>query len=217
MAEMSGNYKARLAQEEASAAANGGERTLSLDGLPPETQAPFLRTLRLQFPSDDQDWGFVVFRTCCYEDEEAWAFCRARFESVIAASFDSLANVAEDPQLSDAGVIEIAAYYRALLSQSAGAVSPGLAHPICLVVDEAAHKALLEFKVPTPYPWSAEKMIPFALAVTQHAGESVAADDEAYEEHGFHPSFRVAVATLPTNLFPTIADGSLSPASLVSG
>ncbi|KAK4962106.1 hypothetical protein LTR66_001036 [Elasticomyces elasticus] len=231
MAEMSGNYKAGLAQEEASVAANGGERPLSLDGLPPETRAPFLRTLRLQFPSDDHNWGFVVFRTCCYEDEEAWAFCRARLESVIAASFDSLANVmgvaaarrrfkihwVEDPQLSDAGVLEIAACYRALLSQSVRALSPGLAHPICLVVDEAARKALLESKIPTPSPWSAEKIIPFALAVTQHTGESETADDEAYEEHGIHPSFRVAVSTLTTNLFPTIADGSLTPGELNIG
>jgi hypothetical protein len=225
LAEMSRNHKARLAAEEA-ANPSGIPR---LEDLPPEDQAPFLRLLRTHYPGE-QPWGFVVFRTCCYDDDERWQLFKSHWDRVVASEFESMSYLAsvsdaqrrytihwvEGKHLDGAGVQEVAKQYRSLLSEP-GTIPEGLAHPLCLAVNKASLQSLFDSKIPTPSPLSAEKIIPFAVAIDREAGRDLQADQNDWEEHDFRTSFKVSVASMPTELFATIIGEIQTPRRMSVG
>jgi hypothetical protein len=225
LAEMSLNYRARLAAERAA----NPSGIPSISDISPEDQAPFLRALRIHFPGA-QPWGFVVFRTCCYDDEDGWQLFRSCWNSVIASTFQDMLHLepvanaqqrftvhwVEDPKLESADVHEVAKQYRVLLAEP-GAILEGLTHSICLAINKASLQSMFEPKVPTPSPWSAENIIPFAIAVDRWAGEDREVDRIDSAEHGFSTSFKVAVATVPTCLFETIVEEIQTPREMSVG
>jgi hypothetical protein len=225
VAEMSRNYRARLAAERAA----NPSGIPSISDLPPEDQALFLRTLRIHFPGD-QPWGFVVFRTCCYDDEDDWQLFRSHWNSVIASTFQDVSHLepvadaqqrftihwVEDPKLEGADVNEVAKRYRVLLAEP-GTIPEGLAHPICIAINKPSFQSLFDSKIPTPSPWSAENIIPFAIAVDRWAGQSPQVDQSNSAEYSSSTSFKVAVATMPTGLFETIAEEIQTPREMSVG
>ncbi len=99
--EMSDNYKARLAAEEAV-----DEQQTSL---PPHLRAPFLAALQRLYPHAEDEssssngtkrpWGFVVYRLAGYGDEEGqWASFRERWDGIARErlrNYDGVPGVVE--------------------------------------------------------------------------------------------------------------------------
>ncbi|KAI9654335.1 MAG: hypothetical protein M1821_006651 [Bathelium mastoideum] len=214
--EMSRNYKARIAAEDDAV----GRTTPDIDDLPAEAQAGVWRVLS-KMGLEEEEWGFVGFRTCCYgsEEEERWQRARALWDVVVDGIFEEVKDAertsggagardrwkvlwVEEEQLEGVAVEECARRYRELIAE--GKVGIGQRHSVCLVVDEECVRSLEESKIPTPKPWVRERIIPLVRVVDKSAGEDVRADEEGLAEHGWSTNFKVAVEALPTSLFETV-------------
>lgn len=103
LAEMSANYKARLAAEN-----NANSNNDEDDGaLPPHLRAPFLAPLARLYPgggsSGGEEWGFVVYRLLgdAVDDEEQWTAFRERWDRIIddrLGNYDGVPGVLEARQ-----------------------------------------------------------------------------------------------------------------------
>ncbi|MCJ1435512.1 hypothetical protein MMC27_004886 [Xylographa pallens] len=235
LAEMSQNYKARLAAEQALAPASDPRSHASQparseeaegegDTLPPSSiSAPFLATLNRLYPGPDAvgDWGFVVYRLV-YEDDEAWARFRARWNAIAASRLEMYAAVpglararqqvrfhwVEERELEGASLADVAARYRSLRAE--GKLPVGLAHAVCLGVTADSMRSVLEHVISPPVPRSERRRIPFVVAVDQALGDEA----EGEEGHGFEGSFNVAVESLLDELFVVMGEDMLSPREL---
>jgi len=218
MSEASRNHKARVAQEEAARVAVGGEKIQTVDELR-RTEVPlYMKALQRYYPGDGP-WGFVVFRTCCYDDGQRWSHFISKWDAVIAAMFDRESTVegtvevnrrftihwVEDPQLESATPQQVAKRYGNFFVQKEAAMMPEM----CLVVNEASLQSFFDSKIPTPTPWTSETIIPYALAVP------LAAQD-ADSDHGSRPLFNVAVGSLDT-LWGVVGSNLQSPRELSAG
>ncbi|KAG9940711.1 hypothetical protein KCU85_g9882, partial [Aureobasidium melanogenum] len=226
MTEASNNYKARVAAEEAARVAAGGEKIQTVDELS-KTETPlYMKALQQYFPGD-QPWGFVVFRTCCYDDDERWSLFKAKWDVVIASVFDEESLVdgisdvnrrftikwIEDTQLQGASLQQVLERYASFVAQR-DAVHQVLMPEICLVVNEASLQSFFDAKIPTPTPWASETMIPYVLAI--HLATQNAVHHDGDPIHGSLSSFNVAVGSLDT-LWGVLASNLQSPRELSAG
>ncbi|KAG9838270.1 hypothetical protein KCU98_g10261, partial [Aureobasidium melanogenum] len=226
MTEASRNYKARVAQEEAARVAAGGEKIQTMDELR-KTEAPlYMKALQQYYPGDTP-WGFVVLKTCCYDDDERWNQFRSKWDAVIASSFnreslvDGISDVnrrftikwIEDLQLDGASLQQVTEQYRSLVAQRE-AVGEALMPEMCLVVNEASLQSFFDSKIPTPTSWASETIIPYVVAVPLVTQNAVY--DNENPDYGSRPSFNVAVGSLNT-LWGVIASNLQSPSELGAG
>ena len=226
MTEASRNHKARVALEEAARVAGGGERIQTIDELR-QTEVPlYMKALQQYYPGD-QPWGFVVFKTCCYDDDERWSQFKSKWDAVITSSFDKESLVdgisdvnrrfridwVQNPQLESASLQQVTEQYRSFVAHSE-AMHEALMPNMCLVVNEASLQSFFDSRIPTPTPWTSETMIPYVLAVSL-ATQNTVYDDEN-PDHGSQPSFNVAVGSLNT-LWGVIASNLQSSRELSAG
>lgn len=218
MTEASRNHKARVAEEDAARVAAGGEKIPTVDELQ-KTEVPLYMKALQQYHAGNQHWGFVVFRTCCYDDEQRWNQFRAKWDAVIAAMFDRESSVegiadvnrrftihwVEDPQLEGATPQQVVEGYSNFAAQREAAFLP----EICLMVNEASLQSFFDSKIPTPTPWTSQTTIPYALAIPL-------ASQSADCEHGSQPFFNVAVGSLDT-LWGVVASNLQSTRELSAG
>lgn len=226
MTEARRNHKARVAQEEVARVAAGGEKIQTMDELRKTEMPLYMKALQKHYPGD-QPWGFVVFRTCCYDDDERWTQFKSKWDAMVASSFDQKSLVdgiseinhrfmiawIEDPQLQGASLQQVIERYPSFVAQGE-AVHETLMPEMCLVVNEASLQSFFDSKIPTPTPWAAETIIPYALAVPLSAQKAVF-DDET-PDHGSQPSFSVAVSSLST-LWGVVASNIQSLRELSAG
>ncbi|KAH0281124.1 hypothetical protein KCU91_g529, partial [Aureobasidium melanogenum] len=226
MTETSRNHKARVAQEEAARVAAGGEKILTMDELR-KTEVPlYMKALQQYYPADTP-WGFVVFKTCCYDDGERWSRFRSKWDAVIASMFDKESLVdgisdanrrftikwVEDRQLEGASLQQVTERYSSFVAQGE-AVREALTPQICLVVSEASLQSFFDSKIPTPTPWASETVIPYVLAIP--LATQIAVHDYRNPDHGSQPCFKVAVGSLNT-LWGVIASNLQSSRELSAG
>ncbi|KAK6008373.1 hypothetical protein QM012_000276 [Aureobasidium pullulans] len=162
MTEASRNHKARVAQEEAARFAAGGKKIQTIGELR-ETEVPlYMKALQQYYPGE-QAWEFVVFETCCYDDDERWSHFRIKWDAVIASSFDKAPlvegisdvnrrftiNWVEDPQLDNASLQQVTQQYGSFVAYSE-AVHEACMPEMCLVVNEASLQSFFDSKNPDP-------------------------------------------------------------------
>lgn len=178
MTEASRKHKARVAQEEAARVAAGGERIQTIDQLR-KTEVPLYMDALQQYYPGDQPWGFVVLKTCCYDDDERWSQFKSKWDAVIASSFDKKSLVdgisdvnrrfridwIENPQLESASLQQVTEQHCSFVAPSE-AVHEALMPKTCFVVNEASLQSFFDSKITTPTPWTSETMIPYVLAVS---------------------------------------------------
>lgn len=209
-------YKSRVGQDEARICQAG---LTGLEDMPPEFHAPFLDTLKRYFP--EQQWGWVAFRTCCYEDEQRWSLFIVRFNMIVNREFrqfEHVPGVAEakklsiicwvrDTDLEGADNDQVARHYRALLRHGAagGELSPGLRQHLCLSVNPASVASVLDSPLNTPVPVLEQLLIPFVLTVNQSAGEDLGPDADVSEGLSHRSAFKVSVDSLVCEPFHTTA------------
>ncbi|KAH0371703.1 hypothetical protein KCU65_g1847, partial [Aureobasidium melanogenum] len=224
--EASRNYEARVAREEAARVAAGGEKIQTMDELR-KTEVPlYMKALKQYYP-EDSPWEFVVFKTCCYNDDERWSQFISKWDAVIASSFDKESLVddisdvnrgftikwVEDPQLQGVSLQQVTEQYGSFVAQSEGV--PGAFMPeMCLVVNEASLQSFFDAKIPTPIPWASETIIPYVLAIPLATQDAV--HDHGNPDHGSLASFNVAVSSLNT-LWGVLASNLQSLRELSAG
>lgn len=203
-----------------------------LDDLRPEARMPVLSTLNEYLP--EGPWGWVAYRTCCYNDDEKWKAFLKKFDEFFAKQIEPHIYVPEikaaqdrfrvhwvdRPELENAGVNAIAAEYRKLIGTFPSKTMPeGLAHQICLKFGESEVQSLLGSPIPTPNPIHEQLIIPYATLVDMYAGEDPAKDEEDWEEHGHSTSFKVALSALSGDgdLFRIMLRTTRSPRELSVG
>ncbi|KAG9683014.1 hypothetical protein KCU95_g13745, partial [Aureobasidium melanogenum] len=226
MKEASNNHKARVAAEEAARVAAGGEKIQTVDELS-KTETPlYVKALQEYFPRN-QPWGFVVFRTCCYDDDQRWSLFKAKWDAVVAYMFDEESLVEgisdvngrftikwiEDTQLQNASVQQVLERYASFVAQR-DAVHQALMPEICLMVNEASLKSFFDAKIPTPTLWASGTMIPYVLAIPLATQTVIHGNVEP--NHGSLSSFNVAVGSLNT-LWGVLASNLQSPRELSAG
>ncbi|KAH0028007.1 hypothetical protein KCU78_g3776, partial [Aureobasidium melanogenum] len=226
MTEASRNHKARVAQDEATRVAAGGKKIQTMEELR-ETEAPlYVKALQQYYPGDTP-WGFVVFRTCCYDDDERWSQFRSKWDAVIASMFDKESPVdgisdanrrftitwIQDRQLEGACLQQVTERYSSFVAQG-GAVREALMPQICLVVNEASLQSFFDSRIPTPTPWTSETIIPYVLAIP--LATQISVYDYGNLDHDSQPSFNVAVGSLNT-LWGVIASNLQSSRELSAG
>lgn len=214
MTEASRNHKVRVAQEEAARVAAGGEKTQTMDELQ-------------QYYPGDTPWGFVIFKTCCYDDDERWSRFKFKWDAVIASMFDKESLVdgisdanrrftitwIEDRQLEGASLQQVTERYGSFVAKSE-AGREALMPEICLMVNEASLQSFFDSKIPTLTPWASETIIPYVLAISLATQNAVY--DDGKTDHDSQPSFNVAVTSLDT-LWGVIASNLQSPRELSAG
>ncbi|KEQ74491.1 hypothetical protein M436DRAFT_80917 [Aureobasidium namibiae CBS 147.97] len=200
MSEASRNHKARVIQEDSVRIAAGGEKIQTVDELR-RTEVPLYMKALQQYHPGDGTWGFVVFKTCRYDDGERWSQFKSKWDAVISSMFDGesivdgIAEVnrrftikwIEDPQLEGASPQQVAERYSNFFAQTEAAMLPEM----YLVVNEASLQSFFDSKILTPIPWTSETIIPYALAVPL-------ASQDADSDYGSQPFFNVAVGSLDT-------------------
>ena len=229
--EMSRNYKARLAAEEAATSRNspGEENQAREEDLPSHIRAPFLATLDRLYSGTGGvgEWGFVVYRLAYGDDDdddddEGWAGFRERWDGLVDSRLDTYDAVPglsaarshlrfhwdEGSQLQGTSFVDVAARYRSLLTDAR--LPAGLAHAVCLVVTAQSMRSLLEYEISSSVPRAERKTIPFVIAVDRSLGE----EPEGSESHGFSGSFNVALESLVDELFTVIGGDIQSPREL---
>jgi hypothetical protein len=226
MAEASRNHKARVAPEEAVRVAAGGEEIQTMDELR-KTEVPlYMKALQQYYPGD-QPWGFVVFKTCCYDDDERWSQFKSKWDAVITSIFDEeslvhgiadvnrrfIINWVESPQLEGASLQQVTERYGSFVAQGEAVREP-LMPEMCLVVNEASLQSFFDSKIPTPIPWASEIIIPYALAISLATQNAVY--DDGNLDNGSQPFFNVAVGSLNT-LWGVIASDLQSSREISAG
>ncbi|KAG9736435.1 hypothetical protein KCU73_g10247, partial [Aureobasidium melanogenum] len=161
MTEASRNHKVRVAQEGAARVAAGGEKTQTMDEMR-KTEAPlYMKALQQCYPGDTP-WGFVIFKTCCYDDDERWSRFKFKWDAVIASMFDKESLVdgisdanrrftitwIEDRQLEGASLQQVTERYGSFVAKSE-AGREALMPEICLMVNEASLQSFFDSKIPT--------------------------------------------------------------------
>lgn len=226
MTEASRNHKARVAQDEAARVAAGGEKVQTMDDLRKHEVPLYMEALQQYYPGD-QPWGFVVIKTCCYDDDERWSLFKSKWDAMIASKFnkeslvDGISDVnrrftihwVEDPHLDGASVQQVTKHYRSLAAQE-GAVREALHPGLCLSVNEASLQSFFDSKILTPTSWASETIIPYALAIPLYPQDEVYDDENL--DHDFQPFFNVAVGSL-TALWGVVASDIQSPGELSAG
>jgi hypothetical protein len=223
MTEASRNHKARVAQEEAAQVVAGGEKVQTMDELR-KTEVPlYMRALQQYYPGD-QDWGFVVFKTCCYDDDERWRQFKSKWDAVIASMFEKgslvggisdvnrrfTINWIDDPRLDGISAQQVADQHGRFFAEKEAALMP----EICLMVNETSLQSFFDSKIPTPTPWTSETIILYVLAVPLATRGAV--NDDHTPHHDSQPFFNVAVGSLDT-LWGVVASNIQSPRELSVG
>jgi hypothetical protein len=223
MTEASRNHKARVAQEETARLAAGGEKIQTADELR-KTEVPLYMKALQQYHPRDQPWGFVLFKTCCYDDDERWSQFRSKWDAVITPMFDKGSLVdgisevnlrftidwVEDPQLNGTSVHEVTERYNSFVAETEAALMP----EICLMVNETSLQSFFDSQIPTPTPWTSQPIIPYVLAVPLATHKAVY--DDRTPDHDSQPFFKVAVGSLNT-LWGVVASNIQSSSELSAG
>jgi len=223
MSEASRNHKTRVAQEDAARVAAGGEKIQTVDELR-RTEVPLYMKALQQYHPGDAPWGFVVFKTCYYDDGERWSQFKSKWDAVISSMFDRKSTVdgisdvtrrftinwIEDPQLEGASPQQVTERYSNFVAQREAAMMPEM----CLVVNEASLQSFFNSEIPTPTPWTSATIIPYALTVPLAIQNAV--DDQGNSEHGYRPFFNVAVGSLDM-LWGVVASNLQSSRELSAG
>lgn len=189
---------------------------------PDLTRPNFVNVVERFYPG--QVWGFVVFRTTCYEDEGRWATFRKKWDGMVDRQLerhsgrDGVAEVraglkfewVEDEEgLEGVGIETVAKRYAEMSLRGIG-IGSGSDHSICLDVTREAVDSVLDGDGGEG-KWGREGT-PFVVAVAREVhmgGTGEAEDDREFTGH-----FNVAVETLIGELFASVGDQSLTPYEL---
>ncbi|QIW94575.1 hypothetical protein AMS68_000093 [Peltaster fructicola] len=216
--EISDNEEERERQE----AATTGQSANFLDQFSPEDRVPLLRSLRQWCP--EGPYGWVVYRSCCYDDELKWRQFRNKFDQCIDSSFEPHIDVPGIREVKERfevrwveekllDVDSIAAHYRELEPT----LPQGLRQAMCLSIGDAELQSVLDSPIPTPNPVHEQLLIPYVLGIDMMAGENAVNDEFDAQEHGWRTSYRVAVSALTRSLLINMLDTSMSPRELSVG
>ncbi|KAK3180740.1 hypothetical protein K4F52_007959 [Lecanicillium sp. MT-2017a] len=192
-------------------------RRRSAAASPPESDRPpnFISALN-QLRDEDgsfKEWGFVIYRTAGYDSDAIASDIKERIESDIDRQFnitwvsltpDRLLEVqrakekfrlmwVEDADLNGATPEEAARRYWELEPPF------GLGHNLFLCVDESSVKSIQQ----------QQSNLAHVLAVAIDCGQELTGDEA--DDERWTGSFKVAISSLITELFPLIGDDSLGP------
>ncbi|KAM3548103.1 hypothetical protein ARSEF4850_009614 [Beauveria asiatica] len=206
------------------------QQRLANKPLPPSTSAPNFVRMQKLFPSeviaDFREWGFMVYRTAGYDDEEAVNRIKSTITARIKRYFDRniqcltsdaireetqrardkfLLKGVEGAELDGKTPKEIATIYAKLFEGDTQALSPWL-HNLCLCVDDLSIQAIQH----------APPGIAHVLAIAPEFEDGEENEDEAQDER-WTGTFKVAIDSLVDPLFTAIGKDSLTPYELAAG
>lgn len=185
---------------------------------PPIPEPPFMATMRL--PNSNSrwsgPWGFLIYKSLDINPSSPrWSKCKSRLMEIVTHSASAYKGYPglEDclSRLSFTFIEDATAGDVASAMRAYAALDPkpaGSDHSVCLFVSLASLDSILD----VPLPLAADgrlvkrryrKEIPFVVALSEK-------DDDG-EEEDWPGYFNVAVESLITDLFPAIAEDSLTP------
>jgi hypothetical protein len=178
--------------------------------------------LHLQKRRRGQEWGFVIFRSACYDDGERWEDFKAKFQQIIGISFERDAEIdgvadakanfrlrwIEDEGLTDADAEKLRAEYKKLRS----GLPSGLSLDVFLWVTPEVVASVLDAADGDNLPTADSKWWrpspPYALVVAASTELGLEADDP--EREYFKPIFKAALETLVDELW-WVLDSQIMP------
>ncbi|KAI1283868.1 hypothetical protein F5Y07DRAFT_393806 [Xylaria sp. FL0933] len=195
----------------------------------PVFEPPFMELMRIRQQRIGptalwNPWGFVVFKSPEIRDQTKWQACRQRFDKILQEyvdeyrqfpGIDECLSRMEFRWVEDAGdsegSIKSIAEARAALE-----LPPGLDHSLSLYITPASMDSILHSPLPASARRKWRKDIPFVVAVSAQAAEEPNVKDieDDVAGAGWRGYFNVAVESLLSSFFPTVADDSRSPFEL---
>ncbi|KAK2616355.1 hypothetical protein QQS21_000789 [Conoideocrella luteorostrata] len=163
-----------------------------------------------QLRDDDggfREWGFVVYRTAGYDDDETLKHVKSTIEAKINKQFDQAQRARdkfslmwmEGGELAGKTPEEIGRIYSELFFTRDVKGLFGFAHYVCLCVDESSIKSIRD----------APPELAHVLAISTSCGDPDVHSDEAEDER-WTGSFKVAIDSLIEPLFTLVGDDSLT-------
>ncbi|KAH6637221.1 hypothetical protein F5144DRAFT_569954, partial [Chaetomium tenue] len=167
-------------------------------------------------------WGFVVFRTVLYGDEEGWEGYKRRLDGIVRIAFSREEEKGledweqgkdnfelrwvQDPGLAGADAAALRRRYEELEKD----LPAGLSHGLFLCASQEAVNSVMSLRddeLPTSESMLWRPTAPFLLAVSVHADSGFEEDHE--ENEWFKPVFKVAVETMVGKLWPLLDSGAM--------
>ena len=192
------------------------------------------------------EWGFIVYRIASFytADESRWSLFWTRWQSIVDEKIRAYMDVPgvsaaaqrlrfpvithngrggsareEGRGDEDASLRAVAARYRTLLGTGRDGeetLPAGLGHRVCLAVNEASMRSVLE--VADSAPGAQRKQVPFGVAVDQSLGLVEQPEEGSEGRHGPYAGyFNVAIRSLVDELFTVVGGQILEPFELGLG
>lgn len=196
------------------------------DRLPPLSYFGLARTLAKRYP--EGPYGWIVYRTCCYDDDAKWEAFRRKWDQFIDSEFQQSIHLLgaketkarfeirwmEDEKFARLSHKEIAAHYK---QWKATLPIPGMHLGLCLVVGESELQSVLESPFPIPQPIHEQLLIPYVTGVVTAATPDTAWDHFAWEEPNWGASYKIALSALVNELDTILLENMRSPLELSAG